>query len=255
MDQNNKKGYVYILVNPAFVGFVKVGKTTKEPEVRARELSSGSGVPSPYAVAWDAFVTDCDHVERLIHRELAHMRARSDREFFAIPLKKAISIVSGIVGPHSCEAGELPKETIRPVAAKAIPTRIAVKPPSFRAPKSATEELIEVAEDSGAERAMEPPDGAPDKTIARIAYEVLIENPYMYTEIELFHEVHVVRRNRPDLKIESYNIKRSPLVQSFGWGIHRNREGKLALIPVESDKYRELQESVKTTKAYRKRKT
>ena len=106
MELGDKKGYVYILVNPAFTGFVKVGKTTKEPESRARELSMGSGVPAPYAVAWDAFVTDCEHVERLIHQQLADTRARNDREFFAIPLKKAISIASNIAGPFSCEIGE-----------------------------------------------------------------------------------------------------------------------------------------------------
>lgn len=117
------------------------------------------------------------------------------------------------------------------------------------------EELIEIAEDSSVGRAVEPPDEGPEKTIPRIAYEVLIESPYRYTEMELFHEVHVVRRNRPDLKIESYNIKRSPLVQRFGWGIHRNKEGKLALIRVDSDTYRRLQESIKTAKAYRKSKT
>lgn len=99
----DKRGYVYILVNPAFPGFLKIGKTMKEPEIRARELSSGSGVPAPYAVAWDAFVNDCGHVERLIHRELAHARSRNDREFFAVPLKNAISVVSTIVGPFSCE--------------------------------------------------------------------------------------------------------------------------------------------------------
>jgi hypothetical protein len=106
MEQGDKKGYVYILVNPAFSGFVKVGRTTKEPETRARELSLGSGVPAPYAVAWEALVTDCEHVERLIHQQLAHARARNDREFFAIPLKKAIAVASKIIGPFSCETGE-----------------------------------------------------------------------------------------------------------------------------------------------------
>ncbi|MFZ4854918.1 MAG: GIY-YIG nuclease family protein [Desulfuromonadaceae bacterium] len=101
-----KKGYVYILVNPAFPGFLKVGKTTKVPEARARELSCGSGVPAPYAVAWDELVTDCDYVEKMIHLQLAHTRSRKDREFFAVPLKTAISIVLNIVAPFSCEIDE-----------------------------------------------------------------------------------------------------------------------------------------------------
>jgi len=106
-ENTDKKGYVYILVNPAFPGFLKVGKTTKDPEARARELSSGSGVPAPFAVAWDAFVNDCDHVEKLIHQQLAHTRSRRDREFFAIPLKHAISVISNIIDPFSCELNTL----------------------------------------------------------------------------------------------------------------------------------------------------
>jgi hypothetical protein len=103
LEPGTKKGYVYILVNPTFSGFVKIGKTTKNPEIRARELSAGTGVPAPYAVVWDEFVTDCDHVEKLLHEHLAHTRSRNDREFFAIPLKKAISIASHIVSSFLCE--------------------------------------------------------------------------------------------------------------------------------------------------------
>jgi T5orf172 domain len=86
-EGTDKKRYVYILVNSAFTGFVKIGKTVNEPEVRARQLSSGSGVPAPYAVAWDAFNSDCDHVEKLIHQQLVHTRSRNNRDLFAIPLR------------------------------------------------------------------------------------------------------------------------------------------------------------------------
>lgn len=250
----NKKGYVYILVNPAFPGFVKVGKTTKEPEVRAREVSSGSGVPTPYAVAWDALVIDCHQVELLIHQQLAYARARNDREFFAVPLKKAISIISSIVAPFSCEIDESSAQPFQSIECSLAPDKSTTFPRKLPTSRSVREELIEVAEDCPVEHAMEPPDGSPKKTIPRITYEVLINNPYMYTEIELFHEIHLARRNRPGLKIESYNIKRSRLVQMFGWGIHRNPEGKLALVAMESEKYRTLQISIKKTKAYRKSK-
>lgn len=97
----SRKGYVYVLVDPAFPSLVKVGKTTKDPERRARDLSTGSGVPAPYVVAWAALVTDCHEVERLIHQELAHARARRDREFFAIAPSKAISIARSIAGRFS----------------------------------------------------------------------------------------------------------------------------------------------------------
>ena len=73
-ETSGKAGYVYILVDPAFPGYVKIGKTTKDPEVRARELSRGTGIPAPYGVAWDALVSNGDEVERLIHQRLAHAR-------------------------------------------------------------------------------------------------------------------------------------------------------------------------------------
>lgn len=114
------------------------------------------------------------------------------------------------------------------------------------------EELIEIAEDCPADHAVEPPNDRPSKTRARIAYEILSEHPYQYTEIEFFHELDVVRRNKPNAKIESYQIKRSPLAQTYGWGIHRNQQGELALVAMESNRYRELQGTVKRTKSYRR---
>ena len=115
------------------------------------------------------------------------------------------------------------------------------------------EELILVAEDSKVDKAFKPHKSNP-KTIARITFEVLIENPYKYTEEELRIEVHVVRRKRKDLKLDSYNIKRSPLLQKYGWGIHRDQDGKLALISVNSDKYNNLKNTIKTVHSYRMRK-
>ncbi|OGU11433.1 MAG: hypothetical protein A2075_22730 [Geobacteraceae bacterium GWC2_58_44] len=118
--------------------------------------------------------------------------------------------------------------------------------------RNSVEELIEVAEDSPATSSVIPSDGTP-KTIARVKYEVLTENPYRYTEREFFKVVHFDIRGRRDLKIESYNIKRAALVRQFGWGIHRSVNGTLALIPMESPRYKELQGmvAVKKTKAYR----
>lgn len=45
-------GHIYILVNPSMEGLVKIGKTTRDPESRARELSQATGVPTPFYVAF-----------------------------------------------------------------------------------------------------------------------------------------------------------------------------------------------------------
>jgi hypothetical protein len=63
-------GYVYVLINSAAKGLVKIGKTNKDPEERARELSSATGVPSPFIVVYSAFFDDCNIAEIFIHNLL-----------------------------------------------------------------------------------------------------------------------------------------------------------------------------------------
>ncbi len=112
-DQENvNRGYVYILVNPVFTRFVKIGKTTKDPHTRAREISQGTGVPAPYQVVWDALVNDYDNVERLIHEELVHYRTRNDREFFSLSPKQAIALVTRVVAPYVCEEESMAELTL-----------------------------------------------------------------------------------------------------------------------------------------------
>ncbi|CAH1531384.1 hypothetical protein P5868_004794 [Vibrio parahaemolyticus] len=111
-----------------------------------------------------------------------------------------------------------------------------------------TECLFLISEDATSRVHVIPPNNG---RIPRISYDVLSENPYVFTEEEFYHEVHVVRRQREDLNLATYNIRKSELLQQFGWGIHRNSEGKLALIPAESAKYKELSQKLHTQRAYR----
>ena len=55
-------------------------------------------------VAWEMQVTDCGLVERLVHERLQAFRSRRDREFFALPLKEAIALVSQIAAPYEVSA-------------------------------------------------------------------------------------------------------------------------------------------------------
>ncbi len=175
-----------------------------------------------YAVAWDMLVRDCHYVEKLIHQQLDNTRSRKDREFFAIPLKHVISIISKIVAPFSCESDD-PPDNILP-AATDIPDMMAMQTKrnsrhvGFKVHK---EKLVEIAADCPVEQAVEPPDRE-KKIIPRIEYETLIENPYKFTEEEFFYEVHAVRRNKAELKIKSYLIQRSLLPRVYGWGVHIN---------------------------------
>lgn len=46
-------GYIYVLINACIPGAVKIGITTRTAEHTAREISQGTGVPTPYVVAFE----------------------------------------------------------------------------------------------------------------------------------------------------------------------------------------------------------
>lgn len=61
------EGFIYILTNPAFKdGLLKIGKTTRTPSKRAREMST-TGVPAEFEVSFEIQTLDCDYAEALIH--------------------------------------------------------------------------------------------------------------------------------------------------------------------------------------------
>ncbi len=85
-------GYIYALINPSLEGLVKVGMTTRDPTDRARELSSATGVPTPFVLAYDIYVADCSSAEAYLHTLLQRRgyRVSDNREFFNGALKDVI---------------------------------------------------------------------------------------------------------------------------------------------------------------------
>ena len=84
-----RRGWVYVLTNPAMPGLVKIGCTGRMPGDRARELSDKTSVPTPFVVAWCCPVSDWQAVERLTHSRLSACRPNRNREFFACSARSA----------------------------------------------------------------------------------------------------------------------------------------------------------------------
>lgn len=80
---------VYVLTNPAFEDYVKVGKTV-DLEQRLRTLDNTS-VPLPFRCDYAVEVDNDDEVERLVHQTFADHRTRSSREFFEIDPQRVIA--------------------------------------------------------------------------------------------------------------------------------------------------------------------
>lgn len=89
-----RPGTIYILRNPYFRNaVVKIGRTKRVPEKRAREISRATGIPANFEVLYEEAVPDSDLAEMLIHRALSNFRINQRREFFQLPLKDAVRTV------------------------------------------------------------------------------------------------------------------------------------------------------------------
>lgn len=122
--------------------------------------------------------------------------------------------------------------------------------------------LIEIAEDCPTAEGEVPPTKN-KKSVANYQYEMLLENPYTYTSDEVLFTIHAIRKEFPngdwDKQREIYFSKgqpcfrASPLPKRYGWGVHANADGKIALINANSTEYQALlaDESVAKKKAMR----
>lgn len=84
------EGTVYVLINEAMPGYVKVGKTSTSVEQRMKELDT-SGVPIPFECFHASRVSDASRTERLLHDAFLNERVRDRREFFRIDPERVTS--------------------------------------------------------------------------------------------------------------------------------------------------------------------
>lgn len=84
------RGWVYVIENKAMPGLLKVGYSTKDPVLRAKELAS-TGSPRPYCVVFDALVEGPRSIERATHVLLASHR--EGKEWFRCSQVEAIKAI------------------------------------------------------------------------------------------------------------------------------------------------------------------
>lgn len=123
--------------------------------------------------------------------------------------------------------------------------------------------LIEIAEDSPTETAAIPPVKGDKKSIANLQFEMLYEHPYEFTSDDVLFTIHAERKEIPAEEFEEARalffskgqacFRASPLTKRYGWGVHSNAEGKIAVFGAETDAYQKLvaDASIKKVKAMR----
>lgn len=110
--------------------------------------------------------------------------------------------------------------------------------------------FIEIAADSSVAMGTVPPKKGEKKSAAHLQYEMLFENPYQYTSDEVLFSVFAIKKEIPTGEWEAQRqeffskgqpcFRASPLTKSYGWGVHSNDEGKIALFGVETKEYKKF---------------
>ncbi len=123
-----------------------------------------------------------------------------------------------------------------------------------------TNTFILVAEDCPAQAGETPPTKDNDKTVANIQFDMIAKHPYRYDSDEVIFGVFVaknsVAKNELVAAREKFFAKgqpcmrSSPLTKRYGWGVHSNADGKIAIYGVDSKEYKELAQD-KTLKVIR----
>ncbi|NND07475.1 MAG: hypothetical protein HKN87_13945 [Saprospiraceae bacterium] len=107
--------------------------------------------------------------------------------------------------------------------------------------------FIEIAEDCPVVSGEVPPQKGEKKTVANLQFDMLKDDPYRYTSDDVLFAVYATRRDIPkdDWEAERAQFfskgqpcfRASPLTKRYGWGVHSNADGKIALVGRETRAY------------------
>lgn len=107
--------------------------------------------------------------------------------------------------------------------------------------------FIQVAVDCPAQVATEPILRNGAKTLAVLEHELLLVNPYKFTQEEFQFAVHLAHKAISKEEVEKARqeyfsvphacLRASPLAKRWAWGFHFNSEGKVAMVPMGSPEY------------------
>lgn len=109
--------------------------------------------------------------------------------------------------------------------------------------------FIAVAEDCKVDHGKVPAPRGSSKTVAEIQYEMLVDNPYTFTQEDVLFESWFARQDLEVSDSEKEELRRqffakeqpclrtSPLTRTHGWGLVFDPDGKVALCAMDSPEY------------------
>jgi hypothetical protein len=127
--------------------------------------------------------------------------------------------------------------------------------------------FIEVAPDCPVTRGERPPLKGDKRTVANMQFDLLRNNPYKFTSDDVLFQVfaeknELVEAEHKDAREKFFSkgqacFRASPLTKKYGWGVHNDKEGKIAIYGCETEEYKMLSadKSLKLVKAMRSRRS
>ena len=114
--------------------------------------------------------------------------------------------------------------------------------------------IVLVAEDSAAQAATPPPPGRAGPSVAQVQYQLLLAEPFRWTENDVLFESWWRRQDAAESASATEKeqaraeylarprpcLRASPLPMRYGWGLVFDDGDRVALCPVESPEYRAL---------------
>src|SRR6478735_6758582 len=114
--------------------------------------------------------------------------------------------------------------------------------------------FIQVAEDCPARTGEEPPVRAGNPTVAGLQYRMIAEAPYKYTSDDVIFAssahgrelgAKATKKQRSLARDEFFSrgqacMRASGLGKRFGWGVHADAEGRVAIYAVDGKRYQAL---------------
>lgn len=107
-----------------------------------------------------------------------------------------------------------------------------------------------IADDCPAASGEVPPAKGDTKTVANIQFDLVRKNPYKFTSDDVLFQVYAEKN---DLTKSEYKQAReqffskgqpcfraSPLTKRYGWGIHSDKDGRIAMYACDSSEYKKL---------------
>lgn len=110
--------------------------------------------------------------------------------------------------------------------------------------------FIEIADDCVAAGGEVPPIKGTEKTIANMQFEMICDSPYKYTSDDVLFHCFAAKNKIANSELKSAReqffskgqpcFRASPLTKRYGFGIHSDTNGKVALYGCDTTEYKKL---------------